>query len=273
MSKIHATAIIEKDAQIADNAEIGPFCVIGTGVIIESNVRLLSHVTVSGHTHIGEATQIFPFASIGHAPQDLKYKGEKTSLIIGKNNVIREHVTMNPGTASGGGITKIGDNCLFMVGTHVAHDCQLGNNIIMANNATLAGHVVVDDYAIIGGLSAVHQFVRIGKHAIIGGMSGVDSDVIPYGSVIGERASLGGLNLVGLKRRDFDRETIHSLRNAYKMLFEAENGTLLERASKVQEAFQKISPVQEIIDFVIDRGSRSICTPRLRNAQPIVAEA
>ena len=182
-----------------------------------------------GIPQIGEGTQIFPFASIGFAPQDLKYKGEKSRLVIGKQNIIREHVTMNPGTEGGGMLTSVGDNCLFMVSAHVAHDCHIGNHVILANNATLGGHVLVEDYAIIGGLAAVHQFVRVGRHAVIGGMSGVEHDVIPYGSVMGERASLAGLNLIGLKRRGFDRETIHALRNAYKMLFDAENGTLFER--------------------------------------------
>jgi UDP-N-acetylglucosamine acyltransferase len=176
--------------------------------------------------------------------------------------MIREHVTINSGTENGGLITKIGNNCLFMVGSHIAHDCQIGNNVIMANNATLAGHVFVDDYAIIGGLAAIHQFVRIGKHYIIGGMSAVERDVIPFGSVIGERAWLAGLNLIGLKRRNFDRETIHALRNAYKMLFEDDNGTLLERSQKVIETFNGIEPVREIIEFMSDKGSRSLCTPK-----------
>ncbi len=275
MSKasIHSSAVIEKGASIADNVEVGPFCVVGSEVTLAAGVKLVSHVAIGGNTIIGENTKIFPFASLGHAPQDLKFKGEKSKLSIGKNNVIREHVTMNPGTEGGGMLTSIGDNCLFMVGAHVAHDCKLGNHIIMANNATLGGHVSIDDFAIIGGLAAIHQFVRIGKHAIIGGMSGVEHDVIPYGSVLGERASLAGLNLVGLKRRGFDRETIHALRNAYKMLFEAENGTLFERTGKVQEAFQKFSPVQEIIEFMEDKGNRSICIPRVRGSALALAES
>lgn len=263
MTNIHPAAIIEDGAKIDPSAKVGAFCVVGSEVVLEAGVQLVSHVCVAGVTVIGENTQIFPFASIGHQPQDLKYKGEKSKLIIGKNNTIREYVTMNPGTEGGGMVTQVGDNCLFMVGSHVAHDCRLGNNVIMANNATLGGHVVVEDYAIIGGLAAVHQYVRIGKHAIIGGMSGVENDVIPYGSVIGERASLAGLNLVGLKRRNFDRETIHALRTAYKMLFDADTGTLFERSAKVQEAFQKFPPVQEIIGFMEDKGVRSLCTPRV----------
>ncbi len=262
MAHLHPTAIIEDGATVADSAKVGPFCVVASEATLAAGVELVSHVCVAGHTSIGENTKIFPFASIGHAPQDLKFKGEKSKLVIGKNNIIREQVTMNPGTEGGGMITQIGDNCLFMVGAHVAHDCRIGNNVIMANNATLGGHVFIDDFAIIGGLAAVHQFVRIGKHAIIGGMSGVENDVIPYGSVIGERAALAGLNIIGLKRRNFDRETIHALRSAYKMLFDAEHGTLFERSAKVQEAFQKFMPVQEIIEFMEDKGSRSLCTPR-----------
>lgn len=264
MTNIHPTAIIEKGAKIDPTAQIGPYCIVGPSVTIGANVKLYSHVCIGGITEIGEGTQVFPFASLGHAPQDLKYKGEASKLTIGSNNVIREHVTMNPGTSGGGMLTSVGNNCLFMMSTHVAHDCHIGNHVIMANNATLGGHVTVEDYAVIGGLAAVHQFVRIGKHAIIGGMSGVENDVIPYASVVGERASLAGLNLVGLKRRGFERDTIHALRNAYKMLFEEDEGTLLERTARVQEEFSTIEPVQEIISFMEDKGSRSLCTPRQR---------
>lgn len=265
MTKIHPTSIIEKGAQLDSSVEVGPYCCIGAEVKLMAGVRLVSHVSIGGRTEIGEKTEIFPFASIGHAPQDLKFKGELSRLVIGSHNKIREHVTMNPGTEGGGMITSVGNHCLFMVGAHVAHDCHVGDHVIMANNATLGGHVTVEDYAIIGGLAAVHQFVRIGRYAIIGGMSGVEHDVIPYGSVLGERASLAGLNLVGLKRKGFERETIHALRNAYKMLFEDEEGTLFERTGKVQDAFQHVSPVQEIIAFMEDKGSRSLCVPKLRN--------
>lgn len=261
-ANIHPTAIIERGARIAESAQVGPYCTVGPEVTLGENVRLVSHVSVGGITEIEEGTQIFPFASIGHAPQDLKFKGEKSRLVIGKRNVIREHVTMNPGTEGGGLITRVGDNCLFMVGSHVAHDCQIGNNVVMANNATLAGHVTVGDFAILGGLSAVHQHVRIGRHSIIGGMAGAEHDVIPYGSVVGERPALAGLNIIGLKRRGFDRETIHALRNAYKMLFEADEDTLLERTARVQEAYQNVEPVREIIEFIEDKGVRSLCVPR-----------
>jgi UDP-N-acetylglucosamine acyltransferase len=273
MGSIHPTAIIEKGATLHADAEIGPYCTVGPNVLLSAGVRLVSHVSIAGNTTICEGTQIFPFASIGHAPQDLKYKGEPSTLIIGKRNVIREHVTLNPGTQGGGMITSVGNNCLFMVGAHVAHDCRLGNNVIMANNATLGGHVTVEDFVVIGGLAAVHQFVRIGKHSIIGGMSGVENDVIPYGSVLGERAALAGLNLVGLKRRGFERDTIHALRNAYKMLFEEEDGTLLERTVRVQESFSGVEPVQEVIRFMEDKGSRAICTPKQRYAPVQVAVA
>ncbi len=258
---IHPTAIVEQGAKISPNAAIGPFCIVGADVVIDDNARLMSHVVVAGHTHIGSGTAIYPFASIGHPPQDLKYKGEKSKLVIGKNNIIREHVTMNPGTESGGMLTQVGDNCLFMVGAHVAHDCRVGNNVILANNATLAGHVHVGDFAILGGLSAVHQFVRIGAHAMIGGMSGVENDVIPYGLVSGERAHLAGLNLVGLKRRGFERDDIHLLRNAYRLLF-AEEGTLAERVEDVSKLFRENKAIMDIVQFISQDSSRAICQPK-----------
>lgn len=261
MSNIHPTAIVEDGASIAENVKIGPYCVIGADVTLDAGVVLHSHVCVAGRTHIGEGTQVFPFASIGHPPQDLKFEGEKSELIIGKNNMIREHVTMNPGTKGGGLMTRVGDNCLFMMASHVAHDCMVGNHVILANNATLAGHVHVGDHAIIGGLSAVHQFVRIGKHAMIGGMSGVEKDVIPYGSVMGERADLAGLNLIGLKRRNIDRDSIHALRSAYKELFEAHDGILSERIRIVREQYSA-TEVQELLDFMETDSGRSFCTPK-----------
>lgn len=259
-ANIHPTAVIEPGAQIAPDAVIGPYCHIGPKVKIGAGVKLTSHVVIAGNTTIGDGTSIYPFASLGHPPQDLKYKGEDSRLVIGRNNVIREHVTMNPGTEGGGLETSVGDNCLFMVGTHVAHDCVVGNNVVMANNATLAGHVRVGDYAVLGGLCAVHQFVRIGAHAMIGGLSGVENDVIPYGSVMGERARLAGLNLVGLKRRGFERDEIHALRNAYRLLF-AEEGTLSERIEDVAEAFQSNKTVMEIIAFIQKDSNRAICQP------------
>ncbi len=261
MSNIHATAVIEDGATIGADVTIGPFSVIGPEVVLGDGVRLESHVVVAGDTKVGAGTHIFPFASIGHAPQDLKFEGEKSSLEIGENNTIREHVTMNPGTKGGGLLTKVGDNCLFMVGAHVAHDCLIGNNVILVNNATLAGHVEVDDFAIMGGLSGSHQFVRIGKHAMVGGMSGVENDVIPYGMVLGNRAHLSGLNLVGIKRRGFDRETIHDLRAAYRLLF-ANEGTMAERIKDVAEMYSHVSPVMEIVEFITADSSRSFCKPK-----------
>jgi UDP-N-acetylglucosamine acyltransferase len=265
MSTVHPTAIIEDGAKIGDNITVGPYCMIGADVVLDDGVTLVSHVVVGGRTNIGANTKIYPFASIGLQPQDLKYKGEPSQLIVGCNNVIREHVTMNPGTEGGGMITRVGNNCLFMVGAHVAHDCQVGDHVILVNNATLAGHVDVGNWAILGGLSAVHQFVRVGRHAMVGGMSGVENDVIPYGSVIGNRARLSGLNVVGLKRRNFDRETIHALRNAYRLLF-APEGTMAERIKDVAEVFSDNEPVMEIVNFIQADSSRAICKPSLEDA-------
>lgn len=259
---IHPSAVIEPGAVIAPSAKIGPFCVIGAGAVLGDNVTLLSHVVIAGQTTIGAHTTVYPFASLGHAPQDLKYKGEASRVIIGAYCQIREHVTINPGTEGGGLLTSVGDHCLLMVGAHVAHDCRIGNHCILVNNATLAGHVQLGDYAIIGGLSAVHQHVRIGAHAMIGGMSGVENDVIPYGTVMGERAHLSGLNIVGLKRRGFEREDIHSLRNAYRLLFAAE-GTLQERLDDVAKMFEQNKPVSDIVDFIRADSNRAICQPKI----------
>ncbi|MCI5050441.1 MAG: acyl-ACP--UDP-N-acetylglucosamine O-acyltransferase [Rickettsiales bacterium] len=265
MSNIHPTAVIDAQAEIASSAKIGPYCVIGPNVKIADDVTLHSHVAVDGHTQIGEGTTIFPFASIGHQPQDLKFHGEKSELIIGKRNTIREQVTMNPGTEGDNLLTQVGDDCLFMIGAHVAHDCMLGNRIVMANNATLAGHVHVGDNVIIGGLAAVHQFVRIGHNAIIGGLSGVEKDVIPYGSVMGERADLSGLNIIGLKRKNIERDAIHELRNAYRDLFNADDGTLNERIQKVRAQYSS-EQVLQILDFLESDSSRSFCTPKQQMA-------
>ncbi|CAA7617058.1 acyl-ACP--UDP-N-acetylglucosamine O-acyltransferase [Magnetospirillum sp. SS-4] len=261
MTNIHPTALVDSRAEIAASAVVGPFCVIGPEVRLDDDVELVSHVAVAGRTVIGAGTRVFPFASIGHRPQDLKYRGEPSTLEIGRNNQIREHVTMNPGTEGGGMVTRVGDNCLFMASAHVAHDCILGDNVIMANNATLAGHVLVGEFAFLGGLCAVHQFVRIGRHAMIGGMSGVEADVIPFGTVIGNRAHLNGLNIVGLKRRGFSRDDIHTLRNAYRLLF-APEGTLQERLSDVEEQFQGNAAVMEIVAFIRSDSSRSLSTPK-----------
>ncbi|HRQ60505.1 MAG TPA: acyl-ACP--UDP-N-acetylglucosamine O-acyltransferase, partial [Alphaproteobacteria bacterium] len=245
---IHPSAIIDPEAKIGANVSIGPFCVIGPNVEIGDGTILKSHVVVDGHTSIGKNCRIFPFASLGSAPQDLKYAGEPSTLVIGDNNTIREYVTMNPGTKDGGMKTVVGNNGLFMMSTHVAHDCHVGNNVILANNATLAGHVHVGDYAILGGLSAVHQFIRIGAHAIIGGMSGVENDVIPFGRVKGERAHLAGLNLIGLERRGFDKDRVRLLQRAFNQMF-GEEGTLDDRLESVARDFANDDTVMDIVEF------------------------
>lgn len=258
MTKIHPTAIISNDTIIGTNVEIGAYSIIGAGVKIGDNTIVKSHVVIEGDTEIGKNNVIFPFAIIGQEPQDLKFAGEKTKIVIGDNNKIREHVTIHPGTVTGISVTKIGSNCLLMVGTHIAHDCVVGDNVIFANNATLGGHVEVGDHAVIGGLSAVHQFVRIGTSAMIGGMSGVESDVIPYGLVMGERASLAGLNLVGMKRRNLSREEIHGLRNFFKKLFEEKGGNFVERLEKALPGFDQ-ETVKEVAHFIRSESSRSFC--------------
>ena len=261
MATIHSTAVVDAEARIADDVVIGPFCVVGGAVSLGARTRLESHVVVDGDTTIGVGCHILPFASIGLRPQDLKYAGEASRLIIGDGNTIREHVTMNPGTEGGGLTTRVGDGGLFMVGAHVAHDCEIGNHVIMANNATIGGHVVIGDYAILGGLSAVHQFVRIGAHAMIGGMSGVENDVIPYSSVIGERAFLSGLNIIGLRRRRFSRDDIHTLRTAYRLFF-ADEGTMVERIADVAELFPDNEAVMDVVNFIQADSSRSVCQPK-----------
>jgi UDP-N-acetylglucosamine acyltransferase len=264
MPQIHPTAIIASGAMLARDVVVGPYCVVGEHVILDAGVMLGSHVVVDGRTTIGAGTRIFPFASIGLEPQDLKYRGEESALVIGRHNRIREYVTMNRGTAGGGMITRVGDNCLFMVGVHVAHDCQIADHVIMANNATLAGHVVIDDYAVLGGLCAIHQYVRIGRHAMIGGMSGVERDVIPYGQVMGDRARLCGLNIIGMQRRGFSREVIQGLRSAYQSLFSSD-GTLSDRVNETAERFSGIAAVDDILDFIRADSSRAICQPKGAN--------
>lgn len=264
-SHIHPTAIIESSAQIGAGCSIGPYCIIGEHVKLGDNITLKAHVVVEGRTTIGEGTTIYPFASIGTQPQDLKYHGEPSELIIGKNNTIREHATMNPGTKDGGMKTVIGDNGLFMMATHVAHDCIIGNNVIMANNATLGGHVVIGDRVLVGGLAAIHQFVRIGSYAVIGGMSGVESDVIPFGRVKGERASLAGLNLIGLERGGFDKSQIRTIQRAFKAIFEGE-GNLDQRLDKVAEENDNNDLVAQIIDFARHREKFGLCQPDKKSA-------
>ena len=257
---IHPTAIVEDGAQLGADVVIGPFCHVGPSVTLGDGVRLHSHVVVGGVTAIGARTEIFPFASIGLQPQDLKFSGEETRLTIGTDNTIREYVTMNPGTAHGAKETVIGNHGLFMACSHVAHDCVLGDHVILANSVAIAGHCTLGDYAIFGGLSAIHQFGRVGPHAFIGGASGIDGDVIPFGMAIGNRAALAGLNLIGLKRRGFERTTIRALREAYDAIFLSPEGTLHERAQAVADSAED-PHVSAVTDFILADKSRPLCLP------------
>lgn len=259
--KIHPTAIVSKGAQLGKNVEVGPYSIIGDEVKIGEGTIIKSHVVIDGDTVIGKNNVIFPFASIGLAPQDFKFKGEKSKVVIGDNNKIREHVTIHLGTQDGAMVTTVGSNCLLMVGVHIAHDCVVGDHVVLANNATLAGHVEVGDHAVIGGLSAVHQFARIGKGAMIGGMSGVENDVIPYGLVMGERASLAGLNIVGMKRRNVAREDIHALRNFFKKVFSDKKSAFATRVDAAAKEFPS-QIVQEVAGFVKTESARSFCQPK-----------
>jgi UDP-N-acetylglucosamine acyltransferase len=258
---IHPTAILEDGARLGDGVKIGPYCFVGGHVLLGDGCELVSHVVVTGHTTIGAHTRIYPFASIGHPPQDLKYKGEASTLSIGADCTIREGVTMNPGTQGGQMVTTVGDRCTFMANSHVGHDCRVGNNVIFSNNVMLAGHCAVGDFAILGGGAAVIQFARVGAHSFLGGMSGLENDLIPYGMALGNRAHLSGLNIVGLQRRGFSRTDIHDLRRAYRLLF-ADEGTLMERVEDVAQEFNGHPIVLEIVDFIRAGGKRSICTPR-----------
>ncbi|MBK9082924.1 MAG: acyl-ACP--UDP-N-acetylglucosamine O-acyltransferase [Rhizobiales bacterium] len=260
-ARIHPTAIVEPGSELGENVVVGPFCHIGPQVRLGAGSELKSHVVLAGRTTIGPNARIFPFASIGHQPQDLKFHGEESRLEIGANCLIREGVTMNPGTEGGGLLTSVGDNCACLANSHVAHDARVGNNVILSNNVMLAGHVSVGDFVIMGGGSAVHQFVRIGQHAFIGGLAGIENDVIPFGMALGNRANLAGLNLIGLKRRNFTREAIHDLRRAYRLLF-APEGTLKERVEDIAEEFAAHPHVHEILDFIRAGGDRALCTPR-----------
>ncbi|SDR41149.1 acyl-[acyl-carrier-protein]--UDP-N-acetylglucosamine O-acyltransferase [Rhizobiales bacterium GAS191] len=261
MSLIHATAIVEDGARLGADVRVGPFCWVGPDVVLGDGCELVSHVALAGRTTIGAKTRIFPFASIGHQPQDLKYAGEPSTLTIGSDCLIREGVTMNPGTVGGGMATVIGDRCAFLANSHVGHDCKVGNDVILSNNVMLAGHVAIGDFVIIGGGAAVIQFTRVGAHAFIGGLSGLENDLIPYGMALGNRAYLGGLNLVGLRRRGFSRESIHDLRRAYRLLF-ADEGALKERVEDVAQEFAEHPQVHEILDFIREGGERALCTPR-----------
>jgi UDP-N-acetylglucosamine acyltransferase len=261
MVLIHKSAIVEEGACLGTEVRVGPYCHVGAEVALGDGCELLSHAVVAGRTRIGAGTRIFPFASIGHQPQDLKYKGEASMLEIGARCVIREGVTVNPGTTGGGMHTLIGDDCVFLANSHVGHDSKLGKGVVLSNNVMLAGHVVIGDFVVLSGGSAVHQFCRIGAHAFIGGLSGVENDVIPYGMALGNRAHLAGLNIVGLRRRGFSREEMHDLRRAYRLLF-ADEGTLKERLDDVAAEFSQHKIVHEVIDFIREGGERAVCTPR-----------
>ena len=256
---IHKTVIVDTKAKISQSASIGPYCIIGPNVQIDDGSIIESHVNITGYTKIGKNNKIYPFASIGNNPQDLKYKGEKTELVIGDNNVIREYVTANPGTSGGGGVTKIGNNNLLMIGVHIAHDCIIGNNVVVANNAAIAGHAEIGDDVIIGGNCGIQQFSRIGKMAMIGGMTGVLHDVIPYGLSIGNRNYLQGLNLIGLRRAKFQNKDILGLTEAYKEIFATKN--LTDNISKLNGVFKENPLVKNVIEFITKDKKRSICTP------------
>lgn len=257
---IHPHAVVSTAARIGADVTIGPFCTVGDHVELSDGVELISHVAVAGHTSIGARTRIFPFASIGHAPQDLKYKGEASTLTIGSDCMIREGVTVNPGTEGGGMATVIGNRCALLANSHVGHDSRLGDNNVLSNNVMVAGHVTVGNFVVIGGGAGLHQFVRVGDHAFIGGGTGVLNDVIPYGMVRGNPGQLSGLNLVGLRRRNFSREHIHELRRAYRLLF-ADEGTLKERVEDVAAEFADHPLIHEILDFIRVGGERAICLP------------
>ena len=256
---IHNSSVIDKKAKIGKNVKIGPFCFVGPKVQINDNVELISNVHIEGKTIVGEGTKIYPFSSIGTPPQDKKYKGEDNSLEIGKNNIIREYVTINPGTKGGGEKTTIGDNCLLMISSHVAHDCKIGNNVVIANNVPLGGHVTIEDSVVIGGNSAVQQFTRIGRLAMIGGMTGVLKDVIPFGLSFGNRNYLRGINLIGLKRKKYNNKEIMELDQAFKKIFSSKN--LHENLSKINGEYKENNLVKEVIDFIGKDKKRPICTP------------
>ena len=256
---IHKTAIINSNAKISSNVKIGPYSIIGPHVEIDDDVEIQSHVNISGHTIIGRNNKIYPMASIGSDPQDLKYKGEKTTLMIGANNTIREHVTINTGTIQGGGITKVGSNNLIMIGAHIAHDCIIGNDIVMANNSAVAGHAEIEDFVIIGAKCGIQQFTRIGKMAMIGGMTGVSRDVIPYGLSTGNRNFLNGINIIGLRRDKIQNKEIIDLTEAYKEIFKSKN--LSENISKLNGKFKDNILVKEVLEFINKDKKRPICTP------------
>jgi len=256
-TKIHSTALVDAKAEIDAQVEVGPFCIVKPGVRIRRGTKLVSHVIVEGSTEIGENCVVHPFSSIGFAPQDLKYKGEHTRLVIGNNNIIREYVTIHRASVGGEGITSIGNNNFLMAYVHVAHDCRIGSHVIMANAATLAGHVLIEDHAVIGGLVAIHQFTRIGSYAMVGGFSGIGQDIPPYMVASGARAKLFGPNTVGLKRHGFPDATVNGIKKAYKILFR-EKRTLKDALKKIQEDIPATDEIRHLIEF-IEKNKRGIC--------------
>ena len=258
---IHPTAIVHPSAKIGEGTVIGPYSIVGEKVTLGARVRLHSHVVVDGICTIGDGTEIYPFSTIGLAPQDKKYRGEATSLAIGSNCIIREHCTFHTGTVTGNGHTQVGNDGLFMVNCHIAHDCRIGNGVILANNATLGGHVEIGDFVIIGGVSAVHQFVRIGAYAMIGGMSGIEADIIPYGIAMGDRARLQGLNLVGLKRRGYSHSAIKEIRRAYNEIFDPDR-LMPDKITSVRQNFADNREVMTIVEFIAAESHRNISQPR-----------
>ena len=260
-NNIHSSAVIEDGAVLGEGIEIGPFCHVGPNVTLSDNVSFHSHVVVSGYTSIGAGTKIFPFASIGHEPQDLKYRGERSELNIGENCVIREGVTMNPGTAGDRNITSVGNNCVFLANAHVAHDCRVGNNVIFSNAVMIAGHCIVEDYVILGGGAGVHQYCRLGRNSFIGGMAGVENDVIPYGMALGNRAYLGGLNLIGMKRAGVERQSIHKARGLFKELFFGDK-PIKQAVENIDTDVSEDEVCSAILKFVSDGGDRALCTPK-----------
>ncbi len=261
MAEIHPTAIVADGARIGADVSIGAFSIIGPDVVLEDEVVVQSHVLIEGHTTVGARTAISPYAAIGGPPQDTSYRNEPTKVVIGPDCIIREQATIHRGTARGRGTTSIGSRVFLMIGAHVAHDCDVADDVVMVNCATLGGHVEIGEHAILGGLCAVQQHCRIGAHAFIGGLSGITTDVIPFVSAIGDRAEIGGLNIVGLKRRGFDRPTIHALRAAYKAVFEG-GGTREDRVARVAEKYADVPPVIMIVDFIRAGGDRHLCMPR-----------
>jgi len=261
MTTIHPTAIVHDGARLGADVQIGPYCIIGPDVTLGDGCRLVSHAIVDGFTEVGEACVIHPFARLGGDPQHLGHKGERTGLIVGARNIIRESVTFNAGTVAGRGVTTIGSDGMYMVGSHIAHDCIIGNHVVLANNAAVGGHVTIGDFVFLGGQAAVHQYSRIGRYAFIGGVSAVTKDVSPFGSVWGVHAHLEGLNLVGLKRRGFSREAIRDLRSAFRLLF-ADEGTFQERLDDVARVFVNVNEVMEIVEFIRADSARPLCQPR-----------